>query len=80
MRQKRRAPCSHIEGFVGPALDREQTQQSDVSSAKRRVAVEVSGHTKRKGWAAIGGGGAFRVEIFGLRQYPSFPRCSPAVP
>jgi hypothetical protein len=42
MRQKRRAPCSHIDRFVGPALDREQ---SDASSAKSRVAVEVSGHT-----------------------------------
>jgi hypothetical protein len=26
MRQKRRAPCSHIERFVGPALDREQSE------------------------------------------------------
>ena len=45
MRQKRRAPCSHIGGFVGPVLRREQ---SDALSAERRVAVEVSGHTNRR--------------------------------
>lgn len=30
----RRAPCSHIEGFVGPALDTVDKGQSDASSAK----------------------------------------------